>query len=178
MRYILDHPIIAITLAIVGILVGIAGLVRAEYAWGPDAERCGTEDVQTTSYPHQYNECRHPSHGVASYAYSETVTASSGWRGGGYNPIAWCNDVKRSKEQSVGQSIVWATPQHREESKRDFLGHVTYNYHCTIEAKWSPIYTMARSSECGAADPVIVKENKPQSCYDTSKRIGWKWAWQ
>jgi len=175
-----QHPIFAViggVIAVVGVATGVLSLTKPEYKRVTDGNICGYSERQITSRPHQYKECENPNK-VAGYRYAETVSKSSGWVSGGHDQQWHCTNVMREKEAAVGQSIVWGQPQSSESSRKDWKGHVTYKYHCSIEAKWGPIYVVERWEGCGAADPVTKTVREPKTCYDESQRIGWKWQWQ
>jgi hypothetical protein len=172
-----DHPIFAVIGAITAIAgVVLAGLSLAEprYELVTDESVCGAyeESVKT----HKWNECQNP-HKVIGYRYNEPVSKSSGRVSGGKDKNWHCTNVKREKERAVGQSIVWSNEKASEEPPhKDGWGHVTYKYHCTIDAHWDPIYAIERWEGCGEAPATALK--KPKTCYDTTKRIGWKWKWE
>lgn len=98
-----------------------------------------------------YQNCRHPDFGQEGWGRTETVSRSSGWRDGGYDQPSWCNDVKAwvIKTRSLGSQHVLEVVNSSEGSSRDLLGHVTYNYHCTIKASWEPIWAERQDARCG-----------------------------
>lgn len=169
--------IIGAIAAIGGIVIGILGLTEPMYAEVTNGKICGYSKIVETTRPHKWKECANPNK-VTGYKYHETVSKSSGWVGGGHDQKWHCANVKQEEEKAVGQSIVWSNQKSSEEHHKDFLGHVTYKYHCTIDAKWGPIYQVERWKGCGEADPVTHVIKEPRTCYDTTKRIGWKWRWQ
>lgn len=175
-----DHPILSIIGAVAalgGIVIGVLSLIEPEYATVTDGEKCGFTDKVETTRPHQWNECPNPNK-VTGYKHSETVSKSSGRVGGGYDQNWHCTNVKREKERAVGQAIVWTNQQSSEESDKDWKGHVTYKYHCSIDAKWGPIYQVERWSGCGEAPSVSTTTQVALTCVDETQRIGWKWKWQ
>ncbi len=62
------------------------------------------------------------------------VAVDSGWLDGGHNQSEVCgrlmNDVKA---QHPGKDVKLVNSS--EDSRKDFLGHVTYNYHCVFEVQ-------------------------------------------
>lgn len=179
-KKIAEHPVIAVIsgiIAVVGVVAAVLGLTQAEYALVTDGEICGYSQEQMTTRPHQYHECENPNK-ITGYRFQETVSKSSGRVGGGYDQNWHCENVKREKETAVGQSIVWGTPTSSEDSNKDWKGKVTYKYFCSIPAKWGPIYAVERWAGCGEADPVVTTVSTPKTCFDESRRIGWKWQWE
>lgn len=98
-----------------------------------------------------YKSCRHPDFGQAGWNRTEDYTGSSGWRDGGSNPINWCNDLaaKFLRERQIGSAHQVSFHNPREESNKDWKGHVTYNYHCTVRAAWDPLYHERNDARCG-----------------------------
>jgi hypothetical protein len=176
-RWFVQHPYVGFGIAVGGLVIGTLSLVEAEYAIQTDGDKCGYSSRTVQHRDHEFQLCSHPSHEVIGYQYTEIVTGSSGWRGGGYNQVAWCSDVKRKKEASIGSSIIWSDERRSEDRRKDILGKAEYNYHCTITAQWGPIYASKRSSACGPEPFVDKVEQYPASCPDETNRIGWKWSW-
>lgn len=105
-----NHPIFAIIgaiAAIAGIVFGILALIKPEYALVTSGEKCGWAEEVVTEQVHQWNECENPNK-VTGYQFTEQVSQSSGWVGGGKDQNWHCTNVKRAKERAVGQSIVWS----------------------------------------------------------------------
>lgn len=94
-----------------------------------------------------FPECRHPTHEVERYALDELKNANSGWRGGGYNQPAHCADVLRSL-QSAHPNSTFSFVRSSEESKRDILGKVEYNYFCEYRRREQPVFALIRSPAC------------------------------
>ncbi len=178
MRWFVEHPYMTFFLALAGLAIGVLSLVEPKYALVTSGDVCGFNEKTVSYREHEFKLCTHPSHGVASYQHSEIVRDSSGWRDGGYNQLAWCNEVKRRKERAVGESIVWGEETRSENSKKDIFGHVEYNYHCSIPARWGPVFVASRSAACGNEPYSERIEREPKTCIDESTRIGWKWSWQ
>lgn len=180
LKLITDHPIFTIiggVFALIGVVTAILGLTEPKFALVTDAKVCGVSTQEVVTTPYQFRECKNPNK-LLGFEFQDVVSKSSGWVGGGRNPSWHCFNVMREMERAIGESIDWGTPKTSEESKKDWKGHVTYNYHCTIEAKWGPIYAVERWEGCGEADPVVEKISEPKTCFDTTKRVGWKWKWE
>jgi len=175
-----DHPIFAVigaVAAITGIVIGVLSLVEPKYAKFTSGAICGNSEETITTHPYQFRECKNPNK-VKGYEYKEDVSQSSGWVGGGHDQNWHCTNVKRRKEAAVGQSIVWSNQRSSEQSKKSTLGKVSYKYHCTITAQWTPIYEVERWEGCGEAPPKIEIIEEPKTCFDKTQRIGWKWSWE
>lgn len=171
-----DHPffvILGALAALAGIWVVITEPVYKKIIGGI----CGSTETPEITQPNQYNSCPNPNK-ITHYEYTESVTKSSGWVGGGNDQSWHCANVMREKESAVGQSIVWGTATSFEEDRKDFFGKAEYKYHCTIQAQWSPVYMIERWEGCGPADPVTVTVSTPNECYDETQKIGWKWVWE
>lgn len=175
-----DHPVFAVigaVGAIIGIVIGVLSLTEPMYAKVTDGGICGFSVKTETTRPHKWKECENPNT-VTGYKFSEEVSKSSGKVRGGKDQNWHCTNVKREKENAVGQSIVWSNQRSSEESDKDGWGHVTYKYQCTIDAKWGPIYNVERWEGCGEAAPVTRIIEEAKTCYDETKRISWKWKWE
>jgi len=60
------------------------------------------------------------------------VTVESGWLDGGHNQPEVCGRLMDGvRAQNPGKSVRIANMS--EDNRKDFLGHVTYNYHCEFE---------------------------------------------
>jgi len=175
-----DHPsftIVGAVAAVAAVVVALLSLIEPAYALVTDLEVCGYTEITEVTYPHKWNECENPNK-IIGYRFSETVTQNSGWVDGGHDQNWHCTNVKREKERAVSESIVWSNQRSSEQHRKDIAGHVTYKYHCSIDAKWGPIYQVERWEGCGEAPPVSTTVKKPKTCFDKTKRIGWKWKWQ
>ena len=64
-----------------------------------------------------------------------SVTRESGWRGGGYNPGAWCNDLVSilRGEHPQGQFQVTASSERSESPWCAPFNCPQYNYSCTVQ---------------------------------------------
>ena len=67
----------------------------------------------------------------------EIVIRWSGWRKGGYNQQAWCSDLRREFEASLGRSVEWTVLATDERTKEEFPRRFFYQYFCRAEAKWT-----------------------------------------
>jgi hypothetical protein len=156
---------------IVALFALIATFVKPIYVNIQNAQKCGTH-VITQSIPagEKYQLCSDASHEVESYRQSIIVTGQSGWRGGGYNQNAFCQELMRLKESAIGATITWSDQNSSENRRKDFLGHAEYNYSCTIQARWDPVFKLARGPECGESRPMVM--NEANSCPDDEHQIG------
>jgi hypothetical protein len=100
--------------------------------------------------PPRYRTCRHPDFGQIGWRRSDVVNGNSGWRGGGSSPANWCSELKGRivKERALGPQHEMKVLGSSERSRRQ-LGHVTYNYSCSIRVNWEPIYEERTDSRCG-----------------------------
>lgn len=101
-----------------------------------------------------YRFCRRAEFGLERYANEQRFSGSTGWRGGGYNPDAWCSDYIRKTIDSlnIGSQDYSATVVNKREEARWTGWHGRdrqYNYHCTIKIQWNPIYKQRRDPICG-----------------------------
>lgn len=102
----------------------------------------------------RYRTCTRPEFGQIGWGQQETVQGTSGWRGGGYNPGAYCTDFTNGIIASRGlgnqpHSVDNVTPG-EEQRRTGFLNSVAqYNYHCSATLHWSPIYNQRADPLCG-----------------------------
>ncbi len=87
--------------------------------------------------------CNYPISGKRGWQMARDYTDSSAWLGGGRDPTWWCNQVANSflKANSIGSDNDVKYLSSSEESHKDFWGHVTYKYHCTVRIYWEPCAT-------------------------------------
>ena len=156
-RKLLDHPI----WTALGTVVAIIALVVPSF-----------ESISCVPQDEEFKACRAIGHGIESFAVTEDVKGTSGWVGSGLNQPAFCNQVRTQKEAAIAQTIYWETERSSEDNRKDFGGHVTYNYHCAIVGRWGPTYKMASTSECGRNEAVTPTTVLTQSCPATGTRIG------
>jgi hypothetical protein len=97
------------------------------------------------------NRCRLPDFGQEGWNRSETYTDSSGRLDGGHDQNWWCNQVAASfiGSRAIGPQNHWNRVSSHEESDKDWKGHVTYKYHCTINVSWDPRYIERQDTRCG-----------------------------
>lgn len=123
-----------------------------------DARKCGAAMAtaamqQVCTRPITVRKCRHPDFGQERWARSETLQGSTGWRGGGYNPDAYCSDYISSivtSRQLGGKAYNIDIVGKREEGKwtGTFGRKRKYNYHCTVSLQWDPIYNERTDERC------------------------------
>lgn len=99
-----------------------------------------------------FNKCRLPEFGQEGWNRTEEYPDLSGWMGGGHDQNWWCNQVAASFIQSrtIGPQNHTEHVASHEENDKDFFGHVTYKYHCTIRVSWDPLYFEKQDPRCGS----------------------------
>jgi hypothetical protein len=97
------------------------------------------------------NTCARPEFGQLGWNRTEDYSDSSGRLPGGYDQNWWCNRVASSfiQSRSIGPQSHWERLTSSEEPDRDWKGHVTYKYHCTIRVEWDPRYATRQDPLCG-----------------------------
>jgi hypothetical protein len=103
--------------------------------------------------PVTYRACRHPDFGRAGWQKSETLQQSSGWRSGGSNQQNWCNELVSGyvASRGLGSNYESTILGSSESSRKDFVGHVTYNYSCSVRIDSGPLYAERTDPRCGVA---------------------------
>ena len=92
-------------------------------------------------------ECVHPSHGIDHFEIDVTLTGDSGWRGGGYNQTAYCNDYLASLNATYPGSNLVRTNSW-EDARWTGIRHREYKYFCSVQRQEKPIYKVGRGIEC------------------------------
>lgn len=98
------------------------------------------------------NTCRHPDFEQEGWRRTENYSDSSGRVDGGHDQNWWCNQVASSflSSRAIGPENQIERLDSSEESNKDWKGHVTYKYHCTIRISWDPLYFERQdASHCG-----------------------------
>ncbi|MGY4608604.1 hypothetical protein ACVW16_007016 [Bradyrhizobium sp. USDA 4474] len=124
-----------------------------------DVRQCGIQmakaamDQACTKAPN-YKTCANAAFGIAGWENQETLQGTSGWRGGGYNPGAYCTDFTNGVVASRGLGsqphVVENVKPGEEQRRTGFLNSVAeYNYHCSITLRWNPIYNQKADPLCG-----------------------------
>jgi len=182
MLRILRDPIWQGIAAIVAIVAGIiAFMPKAEPCEEPifqtvqDAQLCGsTEEIVEVS-PATPKTCRRLEFGQAGYVHTQTVTQSSGWRGGGSNPTNWCNELSQSfiNARSIGATAATDIVNTTEDARwtGTFGRTRQYNYGCTVRISWEPLYNERTDPVCGMNPAVTTRKILAKSC---KKQIGTK----
>jgi hypothetical protein len=77
------------------------------------------------------------------------VTRESGWRGGGYDPTRWCNDLIAilAGENPQGNFAILNKSESQKNTCAPF-NCPQYNYLCTVHVKSDPIYKEISSPSC------------------------------
>ena len=98
--------------------------------------------------------CRHPDFGQEGWLRSEVIVGSSGWVGGGSNPRNWCNSLinRTIQGRNIGPSHKAEVINTSEQSKKDWKGHVEYNYHCKVLLEWEPLYFEKVDPRCDTVE--------------------------
>lgn len=98
-----------------------------------------------------YRKCRHPDFGQEGWANEETIPQSSGWVGGGSNPDNWCNTLISQiiQGRSIGPIHKATVLDKSQEARWTWDRRRQYNYHCTVNMKWNPIYAERIDPRCG-----------------------------
>lgn len=127
-------------LALVAMILGFVGYLIARLV-PPSAARTAVAS------------CRHPDFGQEGWVRTETVAQSSGWRGGGRSQPDWCNELASSfiRGRSIGPQHAVEVVRSSESSKKDVLGHASYNYSCTLKISWEPLYFERQDPRCALA---------------------------
>ena len=133
----------------------VVSVIVAAYSFGSEpARRTDATPITSNSTPKgevKYLACRHPDFGQESWRNSHDYSDSSGWVDGGHDQTWWCNSVANSfiQSRSIGPQHATERISSSEEDRRDWKGHVTYKYHCTVRIRWEPIYVERRDARCG-----------------------------
>jgi S1-C subfamily serine protease len=94
-----------------------------------------------------FPECRHASHGIERYAIDETKNKWSGFRGGGYDQGAFCNNfLAELQKQSPASTFTFVRSD--EKSREVPIRHFEYSYFCEFRRRENPIYELKRSISC------------------------------
>ena len=96
--------------------------------------------------------CRAKSNGFEKWGKVESVTADSGWRGGGSSPAEYCNGELAARKAVLGDTGEIELVNTSEDSKDDNppFNVRKYRYSCTFTQRTEPIYKLAASPECSA----------------------------
>lgn len=124
-----------------------------------NVRKCGIEMAkaamtQVCTRAASWKTCENQAFGIASWGGNETLNGTSGWRGGGYNPDAYCTDFINGVVQSrslgnVAHLISNVRPSEERRRSGFMNSHAEYNYHCSIEIHWNPIYNQRTDPICG-----------------------------
>lgn len=124
-------------------------LLKIERFTFQEYSKCLSDLFQAQAQPPQPRLCRDRSHGVERYGREFDDYRESGWRGGGYDPDRWCNDVIAIlRGQHPEGEFAVVSKGERSESKCSAFNCPQYNYHCTVRVKTDPIYNERVSAAC------------------------------
>ena len=104
--------------------------------------------------PITYKLCALPEFGLSGWAKEETLNGTSGWKGGGYNQNAFCNDFINATLTAralpgSGYKVETVTSSEEGRWTGTFGRDRQYNYHCTIRLYVGPIYNSKQDPRCG-----------------------------
>ncbi len=101
--------------------------------------------------PIVYRTCARREFGVERWEASQRFEGRSGFRGGGGSQPAWCTEYRNSliANGTITEPSEIAIATSSEVSRRRPSGNVQYNYSCTLEAKWAPVYVSRQDALCG-----------------------------
>lgn len=124
-----------------------------------DVRKCGSQMAtlainQICTKAPSWKVCSHPSFGIDHWENSERLQGTTGWRGGGYNPGAYCTDFINSvvRSRNLGDkphNISGVAPGEENRRTGMFNEHAEYNYHCAITLSWNPVYKQKADPICG-----------------------------
>lgn len=82
---------------------------------------------------------------------NEVHTGNTGWVSGGRNQSWGCDEVAARfiASRAIGQRNKVEPLTSSERSRKDSLGHVTYNYTCTVRISWDPLFAERTDPKCG-----------------------------
>jgi len=123
----------------------ISYVIPIQYA-GPLLDQAGVNMVPAGPCA-ELPVCRTASNGIEGYTVDQQIPGDSGWRGGGYNQNAFCNDRKTALQNAYPHSVLTETGR-SENSHKDTWGHVTYIYYCSFHRQEGPIYKSMASLDC------------------------------
>lgn len=125
-----------------------------------DVRKCGIQVAtlamnQVCEKAPRWKICSNQAFGIERWDNSERLQGTTGWRGGGYNPGAYCTDFINSVvngRQLGDKPHEVSDVKPGEENRRTgmFRDHAEYNYHCAITLKWNPVYKQKADPICGA----------------------------
>jgi Caspase domain len=116
-----------------------------------------TTDAPQSGRPQaaQYKTCRLPEFGQEGWIRSEVYSGQTGWVDGGFDQNWGCKEVAgdfiRNRAISERNSVEKISSSER--SQKDWLGHVTYSYSCTVKVSWDPLYNEKTDPKCGTVVP-------------------------
>lgn len=100
-----------------------------------------------------YAQCRAPSNGIETASVQQSITKTSPWMGGGYDPTKWCNDVTSSLRGGPYPTADFRVVDTSEDKKStcEPFNCPVYKYTCLVEVITKPTYKLGRAPECGPA---------------------------
>lgn len=138
------------------------------YEMVEDAKLCGTEEKIVVISPATPATCRRAEFDIEGYVHTQTVTQSSGWRGGGSNPTNWCNELISGfvSSRGIGDTAISKVINTGEDARwtGTFGRTRQYNYTCTVKISWEPIYFEKTDPACGMLPEKTRTDSIPKKC--------------
>lgn len=93
--------------------------------------------------------CRDRSHGVERYQHVASISRTSNEMGGGFNQVAWCNQVIADlRSQNPDGAFEVESSSERSRSTCAPFNCPQYQYTCTVRASTDPLFVEKLSSVC------------------------------
>jgi hypothetical protein len=97
-----------------------------------------------------YLACRLPENGIESWQHEAAWAGQSDWLSGGNNQTSVCQGLAAGWMQSHPSHIVDVDAKSTTEiSRKDFVGHVEYQYSCRGTERADPTFKLTQSPACG-----------------------------
>jgi hypothetical protein len=133
-----------------------------------DPNICGTEEKTVVISPAKPATCRRAEFGIEGYVHTQTLTQSSGWRGGGSSQTNWCNELISGfvSSRGIGETAISEIQNTGEDARwtGTFGRTRQYNYTCTAIISWEPIYVEKTNPACGMVPEKTKTDSKPKKC--------------
>ena len=93
--------------------------------------------------------CRDRTHGVEKYQQVSSVSRTSNEMGGGFNQVAWCNQVTAElRAQNPDGTFEVESSSEKSRSTCSPFNCPQYQYTCTVRASTNPLFVEKLSSAC------------------------------
>ena len=142
---------------------------EAIYETVTDANACGTYEQEFIISPAKVNTCRHKAFGIEKWSSVATTSGNSGWMRGGRSQPDWCNSLAAGYISGHGIGAEHKTKVVSSNEDARWTGNFNrtreYNYSCTVEISWSPIYKpKTDAATCGTTPAKTGKRNVAATC--------------